>query len=121
LADNEYFYETNKNFAKTIGAIFSQMYCIDRLDLIRFYGNFNTDNSQSFRLELYTCSSDPKNKNCKDPKELIKAGKWPYLLTLTNSQQYMKDNYDTSIVVNEGILNWNRLSMVSPTMKNEVI
>jgi hypothetical protein len=64
------------------------MYCIDRLDLIKLYGNFNTDNSQSLRIELYTCSSDPKNKNCKDPKELIDKKKWPYLLTLTNSQHY---------------------------------
>lgn len=47
------------------------MYCIDDLDLIKVYGNFNTDNSQSLRIELYTCDSDPSNKNCKNPKDLI--------------------------------------------------
>ena len=97
-----------------MNAIFALMYCIDNLDFLKFYGNFNTDNTQSLRLELYTCASDPAAKNCKDPKALIKADKWPYLLTLTNSQQYQQDNYDTNIVSDESILVWNRLSLVSP-------
>ena len=88
MADNAYFYDPNKNFANSVNAIFSLMYCIDNLDFLKFYGNFNTDNTQSLRLELYTCASDPTNKNCKNPKDLIKAGKWPYFLTLTNNQQY---------------------------------
>jgi hypothetical protein len=50
------------------------MYCIDNLDQLKFYGNFNTDYYQSLRLELYSCASDPTNKNCKNPKDLIKAG-----------------------------------------------
>ena len=47
------------------------MYCIDDLDLIKFYGNFNSDNVQSLRIELLTCASDPTDKKCKNPKELI--------------------------------------------------
>ncbi len=71
LEDNAGFYDPNKNFANSVNSIFSLMYCIDDLDLIKVYGNFNTDNSQSLRLELYTCDSDPSNKNCKNPKDLI--------------------------------------------------
>lgn len=97
------------------------MYCIDDLEFIKFYGNFNTDNSQSFRLELYTCASDPTNKKCKDPKDLIKAKKWPFLLTLTNNQKYEQENYDIKIVSNESLLAWNRLSLVSPFQKSQVI
>ena len=97
------------------------MYCIDNLDSIKFYGNFNTDKTQSLRLELYTCASDPTKKNCKDPTSLIKAGRWPYLLTLTNSQQYEKNNYDSDIITNESLLVWNRLSLVSPFLKSQVI
>ena len=66
------------------------MFCIDNLDLIHFYGNFNTDNTQSLRIELLTCSSDPSNKSCKDTKDLSKNGGWPYLITLVNSQRYEK-------------------------------
>ncbi len=74
------------------------MYCIDNLALIKFYGNFDTDNTQSLRLELYTCASDQNNKNCKDVTSLVKTGKWPYLLTLTNNQQYLKNNYDSEFI-----------------------
>ena len=60
------------------------MLCIDDLDLINFYGNFNTDNTQSLRIELLTCSSDLSNKHCKDPRDLLESDKWPYLLTIVN-------------------------------------
>ena len=93
------------------------MYCIENLDLIKFYGNFDSDNTQSLRLELYTCASDATKKNCKNPKDLIKTGKWPYLLTLTNNQQYQMNNYDSDIVSSESLLAWNRLSLVSPFQK----
>ena len=85
MADNAYFYPPNKNFASQVNAVFSLMYCIDNLDFLKFYGNFNTDFYQSLRVELYTCDSDATNKKCKDPKELIKAENWPYLMTLTNN------------------------------------
>ncbi len=45
LADNADFYPPNKNFANTVNAIFALMYCIDNLDFLKFYGNFNTDNT----------------------------------------------------------------------------
>lgn len=61
------------------------MFCIDDLDLINFYGNFNTDNTQSLRIELLTCSSDSSNKNCKDSRDLLESDKWPYLLTIVNN------------------------------------
>jgi hypothetical protein len=97
------------------------MYCIDNLDSIKFFGNFNTDNTQSLRLELYTCDSDLTKKNCKDPKSLVKAKRWPYLLTLTNSQQYEKNNYDSDIITDESLLVWNRLSLVSPFLKSQIV
>jgi hypothetical protein len=90
------------------------MYCIENLDLIKFYGNFDSDNTQSLRIELYTCASDPTKKNCKNPKDLIKTGKWPFFLTLTNNQQYQMNNYDSDIIKSESLLVWNRLSLVSP-------
>jgi hypothetical protein len=89
------------------------MYCVDNLDLIKLYGNFNTDNSQALRLELYTCQSDPYG-NCKDVKDLIKNKSWPYLLTLTNNQNYQQNNYDSDIIIKESLLEWHRLSIVSP-------
>jgi hypothetical protein len=80
------------------------MFCIDNLDFINFYGNFNTDNTQSLRIELLSCFSDATNKNCKDPNDLIKKNRWPYLITLVNSQRYEKENYDSNIIIEESLL-----------------
>jgi hypothetical protein len=43
--DNVGFYPPNENFVNTIQTIFPHMYCVDNLDLIKIYGNFNTDNT----------------------------------------------------------------------------
>jgi hypothetical protein len=104
LQDNQGFYSANKNFAINANLIFSTMFCIDNLDFINFYGNFNTDNTQSLRIELLSCFSDATNKNCKDPNDLIKKNAWPYLITLVNSQRYEKENYDSNIIIEESLL-----------------
>ena len=96
------------------------MYCIDDLELIKLYGDFNTDKSQSLRLELYSCDIDPNGK-CKDPKELINKNSWPYLLTLTNSQNYQQNAYGSDIIAEESLLEWHRLSIVSPFQKNKSV
>lgn len=97
------------------------MFCIDDLDLINFYGNFNTDNTQSLRIELLTCSSDLSNKNCKDPRDLLESDKWPYLLTIVNDQRYEQENYDSNTIIEESLLSWYRLSLNSPTLKSMTI
>jgi hypothetical protein len=45
------------------------MYCIDNLDMVKLYGNFNTDNNQALRIEVYTCQPDVDG--CRESKELL--------------------------------------------------
>jgi hypothetical protein len=42
-------------------------------------------------------------------------------LKLTNSQQYQKNNYETDIIVDKSLLEWNHLSLVSPFLKSKVV
>ena len=44
-ADNANFYDPNTNYETTINEVFPSMFCLENLEQINFYGNFNTDNS----------------------------------------------------------------------------
>jgi hypothetical protein len=42
-------------------------------------------------------------------------------LTVTNSQSYDQNNYDSDIIVSESLLKWHRMSKITPFLKDVLV
>ena len=115
MNDRNLFYEPAKSALKDIDNYGGKLQCIDNIDDLRLWGNYNTPDTRNLMIVFDKCNNATSPVICKSDAEIKEWMRFKYILTYFNQKKLVLDKFEEDRVSYLATTSWLALNSESRT------